>query len=316
MRRFSGANIGPGAFRAPKVTLGTFDGVHLGHQQVLRQLLAWARSKDADAVVVTFDQKPRRVLDGVNAGPILSLDHRLLILERLGIDAVVVLHFDEAFAALEPEDFVRDTLLNGIGARGVLLGHDTRFGRGGRGDDKLMKKLGDELGFEVCSVPVVELDGQPISSSRIRNAVRAGKLDLAERMLGRPVSVFGTVVHGTARGRDFGWPTANLDLHHEVRPPEGVYVTQTWLDGLWRDSITNIGRPPTLARAGAEHLSKNTVVETHVFDYRGDLYGKDLEIRFLDRIRPEQVFRSREELIRRIDEDVRLARERLAREKS
>jgi riboflavin kinase/FMN adenylyltransferase len=316
MKTFLGANIEPGALKAPKVTLGTFDGVHLGHQQVLRQLLGWARSKDSGAVVVTFDQKPRRVLDGGDAGPILSLEHRLLLFERLGLDAVVLLQFDAELASMEPEEFVREILLGRIGASGVLLGHDTHFGRGGRGDFELMIRLGEESGFEVCSVPVVELDGAPISSTRIRAAIREGNLALARRMLGRRVSIFGTVVHGTGRGKGFGWPTANLDLHHEVRPPEGVYVTQTWLEGRWRGSITNIGRPPTLSAKGPEHLSEEAVVETHMFDYRGDLYGRDLEVQFLDIVRPEQVFRSRDELTRRIEEDVRRARERLAKETS
>lgn len=312
MKIYPDANIRPGALRRPKVTLGTFDGVHLGHQKVLRELLAWARSTDTDALVVTFDRKPRRVLDGGDAEHILSLNHRLLLFERLGLDAVVVLAFDATLAAMEPEDFVRNVLLDRIGVEGVLLGHDTRFGRGARGDFALLKKLADQWSFQTCSVPVVEVDGRPVSSTRLRAAIREGDLALAERLLGRRVSVFGTVIHGTGRGKGLGMPTANLDLCHEVRPPEGVYATRAFVNGKWRDSVTNIGRPPTLSANGPAHLSGEAVVETHVFDLQEDLYGKDMEIQFLSRLRPEKLFRSREELMRQMTEDARRAREILA----
>ena len=220
--------------------------------------------------------------------------------------------FDERLASQEPEDFAKEVLVERIHAAGVLLGHDTRFGRGARGDFDLMSKLGRELGFETCSVEVVEVDGVPVSSTRIRQAVQAQDFALAERMLGRRVSILGTVVPGTSRGKGLGFPTANLDLHHEVRPPEGVYATNTLVDGIWRDSVTNIGRPPSLRPTGPPYASETVVVETHVLDFSGELYGKDLEVQFVGHLRGQKTFDSEEALAEQISRDIAAARSRLA----
>lgn len=319
MKTFHGLTSAVGPFTKAKVTLGTFDGVHRGHLSVLRRLLAWARETGGDAVVVTFDRPPRaalagkpRLQRGASSGQILSLDHRLMLFERLGLDATVVLAFDPALAALEPEEFVKDLLVTRLKAEGVLLGHDTRFGRFGRGDFELMRRMAEQFHFETRSVPVVELDGAPISSTRLREAIRAGDLRLAERLLGRRVSVFGTVVAGLGRGRPLGFPTINLDLHHEVRPPQGVYATRCLIAGSQRDSVTNIGPAPTLHPTGPAHLSERVRVETHILDFSGDLYGQDVEVQFVDRIRAEEVFPSAKALAERIAADVREARLRLA----
>ena len=166
--------------------------------------------------------------------------------------------------------------------------------------------------FETRSVPVVELDGAPVSSTRLREAIRAGDLRLTERLLGRRLSVYGTVVPGLARGRRIGFPTINLDLHHEVRPPQGVYATRCLIGGSLRDSVTNIGPPPTLQPTGPAHLSERVIVETYILDFSGDLYGQDIELQFVDRIRAEEVFSSAEALAERIAVDVREARNILA----
>lgn len=292
----------------PKVTLGTFDGVHLGHQRVLERTVNWAHSTDAVAVAVTFDRRPRQTLAGVGPDHITSLRHRLLLLERLGVDLVLVLAFDRALASCEPEAFIREILLDTLGAGGVLLGHDTRFGHGGRGDLDLMQAAGHKFNFEVRAVPVVDLDGRPVSSTRVRMAITAGDLALAERLLGRQVSTLGTVVGGTGRGREVGVPTANLDLHHEVRLPEGVYATRAGFGGRWYDSVTNIGRPPSLSANGRPFLSDEIVTEAYVLDFSGDLYGKDIEVRFLRRLRPERRFDSPAALARAIADDVAAAR--------
>jgi riboflavin kinase/FMN adenylyltransferase len=341
MKTFHGLNSAVGPFTKAKVTLGTFDGVHRGHLSVLRRLLAWARETKGEAVVLTFDRPPRAALAGVPAKPmagkprsqrsvsggqILSLKHRLMLFDRLGLDATVVLTFDAALAALEPEEFVKNLLVDRLKAEGVLLGHDTRFGRGGRGDFDLMSRLGEQMHFETRSVPVVELDGAPVSSTRLREAIRAGDLRLAERLLGRRLSVYGTVVPGLGRGRRIGFPTINLDLHHEVRPPQGVYATRCLIAGLpaggaglpaegagsLRDSVTNIGPAPTLQPTGPAHLSERVIVETHILDFSGDLYGQDIEVQFVDRIRAEEVFQSAAALAERIASDIREARRRLA----
>jgi riboflavin kinase/FMN adenylyltransferase len=319
VKTFHGLTSAVGPFTKAKVTLGTFDGVHRGHLSVLRRLLAWARETGGDAVVVTFDRPPRSALAanaraprGASPGQILSLDHRLMLFDRLGLDATIVLTFDPPLAALEPEDFVKDILVNRLKAEGVLLGHDTRFGRDGRGDFALMRRMAEQFHFETRSVPVVELDGAPVSSTRLREAIRAGDLRLAERLLGRRVSVFGTVISGLGRGRQLGFPTINLDLHHEVRPPQGVYATRCQVAGALRDSVTNIGPAPTLQPAGPAHLSERVLVETHLLDFQGDLYGRDVEVQFVDRLRGEEVFPSAEALAARIAADIREARTRLA----
>ena len=312
MKVFYGQMFQNVALAQPKVALGTFDGVHLGHQELLRQLVAWARTTDSDAAVVTFDRKPRDALAGRTSDLITSLQHRLLLFERLGVDATLVLTFDEHLAACEPDAFVKDILVDGLHAAGVLLGHDTRFGREGRGNMELLCQLGKALGFETCSVPVVEVDDRPVSSTRIRQAIQRNDLATVERLLGRRMSLLGTVVGGTARGRKLGYPTANLDIHHEVQPPEGVYATRTLVNGVWRASVTNIGRAPTLQKEGPAYVSEKVIVETHLLDFTADLYGKDLEIEFVTFLRPEKVFPSGKTLAEQIAHDVEQARSLLA----
>jgi len=308
MKTFHGLGTQPLPLRRPKVALGTFDGVHLGHKRVLRDLVAWARATDCDAAALTFDWKPRFVLGSGPRMQITSLSHRLVLLERLGLDAAVVLAFDERLASMQPEEFVGEVLVRGLGASGVLLGHDTRFGRNARGDFDLMSRLGRRFGFEACAVEVVEVDGAPVSSTRVRQAIQAGDLTLAERLLGRRVSVLGTVVPGTNRGRRLGFPTANLDLHHDVRPPDGVYATRALVDGAWRDSVTSIGRP----QGGPPHAGDGPPVETHILDFSGALYGRELEVRFVGRLRDQRRFDSDAALTEQIARDIQIARSRLA----
>ena len=312
MKIIQGTAATPDAFRRPKVTLGTFDGVHLGHQRVLRHVVTWARATGSDAVAITFDRKPRHVLAATPFEQITSLQHRLRLFEEIGLDAAVLMDFTAEVAALEPEEFAAEWLARRLGADGVLLGHDTRFGRGGRGDLALLQRLGREHRFEACSSEVVEVDGAPVSSTRIREAVRTGDLPAAERMLGRRVSLLGTVVHGAGIGRGLGFPTANLDLHHEIRPPEGVYATLASVGGRVYESATNIGRPPALTPGAPRSRAETALVETFIFDYSGDLYGQDIEVQFVARLRAEQVFTDTEALKAQIALDVARARALLA----
>ena len=233
------------------------------------------------------------------------------MLDRLGLDVALVLPFDDRLANLEPEAFVESILAGQLRATGVLLGHDTRFGKAGRGDLRLLSELGERFGFEACSVPVVELDDRPVSSTRIRELLQAGDLRAAERLLGRCVSLFGTVVRGTGRGAEIGYATANLDLRLPALLPEGVYATWADLDGAALPSVTNIGRPPSLRPDGDTYLSDEVAVETHILDHSGDLYGREMEVRFVDFIRPEKVFDSPEALAAAIARDVEAGRARL-----
>ena len=311
MKIIYGPNTAAGLNR-PRLTLGTFDGVHRGHQRVIGELLAWARATGTEAAVITFDRKPHRILSGRPFDQITTLPHRLRLFERLGLDAAIILEFDHELAAMEPEAFVEEVVVRRFQAGGVLMGHDTRFGKAGRGDHVLMAALGKQFGFEVRAVEVETLDGAPVSSTRVRQAIRDGDLPLAERMLGRRVSAYGTVVHGTSRGRALGCPTANLDLHHAVHPPEGVYASRALIDGSWHDSVTNIGRPPTLLPDGPPFRSEHIVLETHVMDLREDLYGKDIEVEFVSFLRPEKRYGSADALAEAIRGDVAAARKALA----
>lgn len=295
----------------PKITLGTFDGVHVGHQFIFSQLLDWARETASPSVAITFDRRPRDTVERKSAEHITSLHHRLLLLEQLHLDLALVLEFDEALAACEPEDFVRSVLVERLHVGGILLGHDTRFGKHARGDIGLLRKLGEAHNFEVCSVPVVKYDGAPVSSTRVRQAITDGELQTAAKLLGRPVSAIGTVIRGTGRGLAWGYPTANLDLHHEVRLPEGVYATQAGLAGRWYNSVTNIGRPPSFQVGQSLYLTDEVIVETFLLDFSEDIYGRELEVRFIRRIRPERTFPSPCALAEAIAADVIVARTEL-----
>ncbi len=300
---------GGGGFRAPAAaTIGVFDGVHRGHQRVLSELVAWAHADGGDAIVVTFDPHPREFLFGEKPAALASLEHRLVLLARAGVDAALVLPFDEKTANTEAEDFVRDVLVGALGAKKILLGANHRFGHGRKGDLALLLRLGSELGFEAREVPLEPADdeGHVVSSTAIRNAIREGRLGDAERMLGRPVTVLGRVVKGDARGRLLGFPTANLDLQHEARPPRGVYAALVSVDekGRWL-AVVNVGRRPTFHPEADEDL-----VEAHLLDFHGDVYGKALEVSFLAKLRDERRFPGPDALVAQIRADVADARRR------
>ncbi len=299
----------PDRFRSPvAATIGVFDGVHRGHRRVLDQLVDWAHSDRGDAVVVTFDRHPREVLTGEKPAALASLEHRLVLLARAGVDAALVLPFDEATAATSAEDFVRRVLVGALGARKILLGANHRFGHGRVGDLAFLEKLGPSLGFVAREVPLEPADeeGHVVSSTAIRAAIHEGRLGDAERMLGRPVTVLGQVVRGDARGRLLGFPTANLDLHHEARPPRGVYAALVTIEGGQRVlAVVNVGRRPTFHPEAGEDL-----VEVHLLDFAADIYGKTLEVSFLAKLRDEKKFDGAPALIAQIQADVVGARAR------
>jgi riboflavin kinase/FMN adenylyltransferase len=295
---------GPAAY----VTLGVFDGVHRGHRSVLGRLTQWARDSGGRSVVITFDAHPEGVLRAASPGFLTSLQHRLRLFAELGVEASVVLSFDGRLAATEPEDFLRRIVRDWTGARGLLLGHDQRFGRAGRGDAALAQRLAPDIGLEVRVVPAVLVDGRVVSSTAIRAAILRGDLDAAANMLGRPVSVLGTVIRGQGKGRELGFPTANLDLHHETRPPEGVYAAVVRLDERDLPAVVNIGRRPDLARGGRTYLDAEPIIEAHLLDFDGDLYGRDIEVRFVAKLRDELAFSGAADLRRQIQLDADQAR--------
>ncbi|KXK01493.1 MAG: riboflavin kinase/FMN adenylyltransferase [Acidobacteria bacterium OLB17] len=285
------------------LTLGVFDGLHLGHQQIIRTVVDRAKRIKATATAITFDPHPRAVLHPESAPPLLqTLDQRLSYLEFLGIEQAIVINFSPEFASQFAEDFIRDTLHDRLRASEIYLGQGFAFGRGRGGNIELLRRMSEELGFVADEVDEVRLRGRRISSSLIREELLAGRVNLARRMLGRPYGVEGIVVRGDRRGHTIGFPTANLQAHNRVIPKFGVYATATLIDGKWRRSVTNIGVRPTFG--GGREPS----VETFVLDFDGDLYGIALRVRILHRIRNERKFNGIDELTAQINDDVKHAR--------
>lgn len=312
MTRFRRYDFGdpalPAAFVRPALTVGVFDGVHLGHAALLERLLAAARAAQVDPVVLTFWPHPRGVV-GAGAPPLIStLDHRVALLRRRGVAGVVVLRFDREVASWPAEEFAERVLGRGLGASRVLVGADHRFGKERKGDVALLTRVGARLGFAVEAVPLVaEAGGARASSTAVRDAIRAGDLDQTARLLGRPLAVLGRVVAGDRRGRQLGFPTANLDLGEALRPPRGVYACRARtvegdIDGPPWPAVTNVGRRPTFGPADQD------LVEVHLLEGGQDLYGADLEVEFVARLRDEQKFAGLEALKAQIARDVEAAR--------
>lgn len=288
--------------RPTVLTLGVFDGLHLGHQRIMRQVVDRARALNAGATAITFDPHPREVLYPDTAPPLLqTLDQRLASLEALGIDQAIVVKFDREFAAQPAEDFLAKIVHDRLHAREVYLGQGFAFGKDRGGNIDLLRRMGDELGFVAAEVEEVRLRGRRISSSVIRKLLLGGQINLARRMLGRPYGVEGIIIRGNRRGHTIGFPTANLKPKNRVIPRYGVYATATLIDGLWRKSITNIGVRPTF-----ENESEPSI-ETYIFDFDEDLYGDAIRVRFLHRIRDERKFSGIDELKAQIERDTATA---------
>jgi len=297
--------------KRPVVTLGVFDGVHIGHRMILDWVVSLARERQGDAVVVTFARHPRAVIENKAPKLLTSLAHKLRIFASLGVTATLVLKFDEELRNMPARAFAESLFVDSLGAETVILGYNNRFGRGGEGDIELLRALGRERGFEARRADQVRLGEVAVSSTLIRRLILEGDLDRAARMLMRPVSVYGTVVRGDGIGRDLGFPTANLDLHHEVRPPPGVYGCEADVDGVRRFGMVNIGTRPTVTEPSEnlapdwESRDRAERVEVHLLEFSGDLYGKEIEVVFLVRLRDEQRFDGLEALKAQISEDRR-----------
>jgi riboflavin kinase/FMN adenylyltransferase len=295
---------GQPARASPAVAIGNFDGVHLGHQALVRAAVEDARAADGTAMVLTFDPHPARVVAPERAPrTLLTIEQRAELLAELGIDVVAVLGFDQAVAALSPEEFASLVLVRGLGAKVVVVGERFRFGRGRAGDVALLARLGTESGFRVHALPVVLWDGQPVSSSRIREALALGDVVLATQLLGRPFFVDGHVVKGDGRGRQLGVPTANLETRNECLPANGVYAAWARIakQGEPWPAVVNLGRRPTFEGKGGS-------LEAHLLGFDGDLYGSLLRLAFVRRLRDERRFAGAAELVEQIRRDIEDAR--------
>ena len=286
------------------LAIGVFDGVHLGHQQVIRQTIADARQHEAISVVVTFDRHPSSVVAPEHA-PLLiySLQQKLNAIASMGVDATLQIEFTEHFSRISAEQFIYDLRRDFGSIHSICVGKAFTFGHKRKGNVELLTKLGADLGFQVHGLAALALDGEPVSSTRIRQTIRAGNLDAASQMLGRPYAVAGRVSKGDQIGRTLGAPTANLDISGLVLPPNGVYAAHVEINGHCHRAIANLGVRPTLKNTQPQQR-----FEVHVIDFDGNLYGSDLEIAFVDRLREEKKFESLDALKNQIAADIKAAR--------
>ena len=288
-------------------TIGNFDGVHLGHQAILRQLAEQGCALDLPLTVITFEPQPQEFF-APEAPParLMRLREKLLALRQYGAEQVLCLEFDHRLAVVPARTFIDQVLVNKLGVRYLIVGDDFRFGHGREGDFELLRQVGRERGFQVANTHSYIYQGQRVSSTRIREALARGELELAESLLGHPYSICGRVAHGDKRGRTLGFPTANIHLHRRSTPLAGVYAVR--MHGVRSEAVAgvaNLGRRPTVNGLRVQ-------LEVHLFDFQQDIYGRHVQVEFLAFLRPEQRFDSLDALQRQIQADSARARALLA----
>lgn len=307
MELYEGLDQLPASSPYPVVTIGIFDGVHLGHQLIFRRVVERAREVEGISVAVTFRPSPRQVLNpDAPADLLTTFPQKCALLEQMGLDAVLVIPFTRDFSRTPPEDFITNVLHLRVGAREIFVGHDFAFGRGRKGTIALLKAEAARLEIAVTVVGPVTEGGEPVSSSAIREALRNGDPQGAADLLGRPFSLAGSVVEGYRGGRELGFPTANIRVGQEVLiPADGVYAIRVLWHGTWYDGVANVGTSPTFP-------GRPLRVEVHLFDVTATLYDEVLEVAFFVRLREERRFPSAEALAEQIRQDAEQARALLA----
>ena len=287
------------------LAIGVFDGVHLGHQAVISTAARHGAKAGGTAVVVTFDPHPMKILRPQASPRLLTAtQHKIALIRDLGVSHLLVIKFDREFAATPPADFVRQLVSAARPLREICVGQEWSFGKDRAGNLSLLETLGAELGFNVVGVEPVTSKGAVISSTAIRKAVKTGEFATVKQMLGRDYTILGTVEEGKHLGRSLGFPTANLSAHSEQFPPNGVYAAEGILEGKKVHGVVNLGVRPTI-----DNDSPQRVLEFHLFDFDRDLYGEDVELRFLRYLRPERKFESLAALREQIGRDVLEARQ-------
>ena len=298
--------LGDGIAAQSVVAVGVFDGIHLGHQRLIHDLLEMSTELQGTPTIITFKNHPDAVVEGRSPRPLISVPHRLRLLRRAGVQRL--LQFDEVVRNISAADFARDILHDALRARGLLLGFDSAMGKDREGTPARFTELGEQLGFEVRTGQALSVEGQAVSSTRIREAISSGKLDEAARLLGRRPGAFGEVVHGEHRGRDLGFPTANLLPRDQVLPPPGVYAVEILHEGEQHVGVANLGHNPTFTDADAAAGALPLSLEVHFLDCSPEIYGATLEVSFVAHLRPEQKFESAEQLQSQIRADILAAR--------
>ena len=289
-------------FQESIVTVGVFDGIHIGHQAVIQQVLTQAKKFKLASFVLTFDPPPLAFLAPERCPPALTtLPKKIEILEQLGVDAVVFARFDAHLQQMSPYTFVQQILLRRLHARQVIIGYDWQFGKGRSGNAGALKQLGNQYRFDVIIVGPVQLHGAPVHSTRVREAIAKSNLNLVSELLGRRYSIVGEIVQGEGRGRKIGFPTANIDAGNQMLPPSGVYAIQVKLEGRVFDGVMNMGTRPTFE-------GEKFQIETYLFDFQKMVYKKKIEIFFIEKIRDERKFPNPEMLVVQIKQDVAAAK--------
>jgi riboflavin kinase/FMN adenylyltransferase len=281
------------------ITWGIFDGMHKGHQLLIRKVVEWSKKAGGVPMVLTFYEHPDKVLLDKQPPTLTSLEHRFSLLRDNGIKEIIALPFASGLRNLSPEAFVRDILLNWMQAYGLIVTSNLRFGKDKQGNLVLLKELCGKYHINLKTIPPIYYKNKIISSTRIRQAISKGNLREAKAMLGREITLMGTVVQGSGRGRKLGIPTANLDLHHEIAPPNGVYTSRARINGHYLKALTNIGTRPTFDK------SKRVIVEVHIIEQKSwkNLYGKTMELELIKKIRGEKKFLNAAELLKQIEKD-------------
>ena len=281
------------------LTIGTFDGVHFGHQKILQNLVVEAKKENLCAIVLTFFPHPRMVLQKETQLKMIdTLEEKTKLLEQLGVEVLIVQPFTMEFSRMTAIEYTRDILVNGIGISKLIIGYDHRFGQNREATVEDLKQFGMDYNFTVEEIPAQDIESIAVSSTKVRNAIDSGEIKKANQYLGRPFSLNGTIVEGDKIGREMGYPTANLEIEedYKLKPQNGVYLVQTSLVDKKYFGMMNVGKRPTVS-------GKKTRIETYFFDFKGDLYGKKLRVELLEKIRDEQKFDSLDALRNQLNSD-------------
>jgi len=290
-------------FASPVVTIGNYDGLHLGHQAIIKRVIELAKEGNGEAVVLTFEPHPVKFLHPELQIPLITPSRKkMMLLTQFGVDVTINLPFTDDIARMSAKEFIQEIVQRRIAPRQVVVGFNFTFGKGRTGTSEELKKIGESLGFKVEIIPPFHVDGEVVSSTRIRELITRGDIREANRMLGGNFFMLGKVIHGHARGKGLGFPTANMEITQDLYPNEGVYAATAMVDERRYDGVVNIGTNPTF---GDEQLA----VEVFLFDYQGDLYGKELQVALVDKLRDEQTFPSPELLVHQIEKDIQRAKE-------
>ena len=299
------------------LALGTFDGVHLGHQKVIKSLKRRANKLKKKSIVLTFDIHPLKTVNPTKCPPLLTpKEEKIKLIQDLGIDLLMLANFDKKFSSLSPEKFVKDILVDRLGVKEVFVGKDFIFGGGGMGNITFLKNRSKKYGFGVRIIPPEKVGKSTISSTKIRELIKEGRVKKAALLLGRPYTLYGRVVHGESRGRELGYPTANIRPHYEVIPSDGIYLGKIRIKSKNWNGLLNIGVQPTfhkglgLVSKGEQGVirGQKRVIEAHIFDFNQKIYGQEIKISFLEKMRDEITFKNSESLKNQIKKDIDKAR--------